>query len=177
MTRGFTYSKSRVFGTLMMTIYALGLLPLSYSMSCSDASQPTRPVLTETDIIYPDSATACISRLRTIPYPQALAEKYRYMRLAITGAHTPQVPPEKNFNIVPRAKRDRKTDFLFAVDKNYSFRNSFNNQYWPGFYFTDVKGRVFQHQSGEVRYRQAEKLRLQLLANKGFLSRHFRYLN
>ena len=40
MTNKLTYSKRRVLGTLIMTVYLLGLLPLSYSKSCTNAEKP-----------------------------------------------------------------------------------------------------------------------------------------
>ena len=133
MTRELTYGKSRALGILMMTVYVLGLLPISYSKSCTDASQPLRPVLTETELISADSATACIIWLRTMHYVQAWSERYKYKRLVIIGAHTSQLPFEKNIDNMHWAIHDLRITFPFVISNNYSHRNSFNSQYWQTF--------------------------------------------
>jgi cytochrome c biogenesis protein CcdA/thiol-disulfide isomerase/thioredoxin len=110
---------------------------------------------------------SCINCLRTLPYINAWAEKYKDAGLVVLGVHTPEFAFEKLPANVRRATRDLGVGFPVAVDSNYAIWRAFGNQYWPALYFVDAQGRIRHHQFGEGMYDKSEQVIQQLLAEAG----------
>ncbi|MGH2437694.1 MAG: thioredoxin-like domain-containing protein [bacterium] len=108
----------------------------------------------------------CINWLRTLPYVQAWAQKYR-QQLVVIGVHTPEFAFEQNVDNVRRAVRQMKVEYPVAIDNEYSIWRAFDNHYWPALYFVDARGRVRDHHFGEGEYDRSEMIIQRLLAEAG----------
>ncbi|APR40283.1 cytochrome c biogenesis protein DipZ [Paraburkholderia sp. SOS3] len=110
---------------------------------------------------------SCINCLRTLPYVQAWADKYKDAGLVVIGVHTPEFAFEKDVGNVSRAVKDLKVNFPVAIDDNYKIWRAFDNQYWPADYFVDAQGRIRAHHFGEGDYAGSEQVIRQLLTEAG----------
>ncbi|HEY3596265.1 MAG TPA: cytochrome c biogenesis protein DipZ [Paraburkholderia sp.] len=110
---------------------------------------------------------SCINCLRTLPYVEAWADKYRAAGLVVIGVHTPEFAFEKDVSNVRRAVTDLKIDYPVAIDDNYTIWRAFNNQYWPADYLIDAQGRIRDHHFGEGDYAASEQAIRQLLTEAG----------
>jgi cytochrome c biogenesis protein CcdA/thiol-disulfide isomerase/thioredoxin len=110
---------------------------------------------------------SCINCLRSLPYIEAWAQKYRSQGLVVIGVHAPEFAFERNIDNVRQAVKDLKLDYPIAIDNNYAIWNAFSNEYWPAHYFIDAKGQIRYHHFGEGEYDQSEKVIQQLLAEAG----------
>jgi cytochrome c biogenesis protein CcdA/thiol-disulfide isomerase/thioredoxin len=110
---------------------------------------------------------SCINCLRSLPFIEAWAQKYRSQGLVVIGVHAPEFAFERNIDNVRQAVKDLKLDYPIAIDNNYAIWRAFNNQYWPAHYFIDAKGQIRYHHFGEGEYDQSEKVIQQLLAEAG----------
>jgi len=110
---------------------------------------------------------SCINCLRSIPYVEAWAQKYRDQGLVVIGVHSPEFAFEKNIANVRKAVSDLKITYPVAIDNNYAIWRAFGNQYWPANYFVDARGRIRDHQFGEGHYDKSEHVIQQLLAEAG----------
>lgn len=109
----------------------------------------------------------CIYWIRTLPYLQAWAKKYKDAGLVVIGVHTPEFAFERNLANVRKATKDFGIDYPVAVDSEYAIWRAFRNQYWPAMYFIDAQGQVRHHQFGEGRYERSEQVIQALLAERG----------
>ena len=107
---------------------------------------------------------SCINCLRSLPYVNAWAEKYKDQGLVVIGVHAPEFAFEKDINNVAKAVKDLNISYPVAIDNNYAIWRGFNNQYWPAHYFIDGQGRIRGHHFGEGNYDESEKMIQQLLA-------------
>jgi cytochrome c biogenesis protein CcdA/thiol-disulfide isomerase/thioredoxin len=110
---------------------------------------------------------SCINCLRTLPYIQAWAAKYKDQGLVVIGVHSPEFAFEKDEGNVRRAVQELKLGYPVAIDNDYAIWRSFHNQFWPAHYFIDGQGRIRHHHFGEGEYDQSEKIIQQLLAEAG----------
>ena len=109
---------------------------------------------------------SCINCLRSIPYIEAWAEKYKSDGLVVIGVHTPEFAFEKDPSNVAKAVQDLKITYPVALDSNYAIWKAFNNQYWPAHYFIDANGEVRFHHFGEGKYDESERVIQELLKEK-----------
>ncbi|QGW84138.1 cytochrome c biogenesis protein DipZ [Variovorax paradoxus] len=131
-------------------------------------SPPLTPEALRGKVVLVDFWTySCINCLRTLPYLNAWAEKYRDAGLVVLGVHTPEFAFEKRSANVRRATKDLGIGFPVATDNDYAIWRAFGNRAWPAFYFIDAEGRIRHHQFGEGRYDKAEQVIQQLLAEAG----------
>jgi thiol-disulfide isomerase/thioredoxin len=105
----------------------------------------------------------CINWLRTEPYVRAWSLAYRNDGLVVIGVHTPEFSFEHEIGLVRQAIQMREIDYPVAVDNDYEIWEAFDNHYWPALYFIDRDGVVRDHQFGEGRYEQSERVIQQLL--------------
>src|SRR5271170_605850 len=99
---------------------------------------------------------SCINCLRTLPYVEAWAQKYKDNGLVVIGVHTPEFPFEKDLSNVQKAVHDLGITYPVALDNENKIWNAFSNQYWPADYFIDATGKVRYHQFGEGKYDESE---------------------
>ena len=110
---------------------------------------------------------SCINCLRSIPYVEAWAEKYRDAGLVVIGVHTPEFAFEKDAANVARSLKDLGITYPVAIDNTYSIWNAFRNRYWPAHYFVDASGTIRYHHFGEGSYAESEEVIRQLLREAG----------
>lgn len=110
---------------------------------------------------------SCINCLRSIPYVQAWAQKYRDHGLIVIGVHAPEFAFERNVDNVKSALKRLKIDYPVAIDNGYKIWRSFENEYWPAHYFIDGNGKVRNHHFGEGDYAESERIIQRMLADAG----------
>jgi len=110
---------------------------------------------------------SCINCLRSLPYVEAWAEKYRRQGLVVIGVHTPEFAFEKDPANVRKAVHDLGISYPVALDNDHAIWRAFSNQYWPAHYFIDGRGRVRYHHFGEGGYAESERVIQRLLAENG----------
>ncbi len=110
---------------------------------------------------------SCINCLRSLPYVEAWANKYKDQGLVVIGVHAPEFAFERDLDNIRRAVKDLGVTYPVAVDNNYAIWRGFNNQYWPAHYFIDAQGRIRHHHFGEGEYDKSEAVIQALLAENG----------
>jgi cytochrome c biogenesis protein CcdA/thiol-disulfide isomerase/thioredoxin len=110
---------------------------------------------------------SCINCLRSLPYIEAWAAKYKDAGLVVIGVHTPEFAFEKDKANVEKAVRDLKITYPVAIDSNYAIWRAFNNEYWPAHYFIDGHGRIRHTHFGEGDYAGSERVIQELLKENG----------
>ena len=110
---------------------------------------------------------SCINCLRSIPYVEAWAEKYKADGLVVIGVHAPEFAFEQSIPNVKSAIADLKITYPVAIDNNYGIWRAFQNEYWPAHYFIDATGKIRYHHFGEGGYEESEAVIRQLLAEAG----------
>jgi hypothetical protein len=105
----------------------------------------------------------CINWLRQEPYVRAWSRAYRQDGLVVIGVHTPEFSFEHEIDRVQQATKEREIDYPVAVDNDYDVWSAFDNHYWPALYFIDAEGVIRDHQFGEGRYEQSERIIQRLL--------------
>jgi cytochrome c biogenesis protein CcdA/thiol-disulfide isomerase/thioredoxin len=110
---------------------------------------------------------SCINCLRSLPYVEAWAEKYKDQGLVVIGVHAPEFAFERDLGNVRRATKDLGVAYPVAIDNDYKIWRAFDNQYWPAHYFIDAEGRVRYHHFGEGDHPESEAVIQKLLAEAG----------
>jgi cytochrome c biogenesis protein CcdA/thiol-disulfide isomerase/thioredoxin len=110
---------------------------------------------------------SCINCLRTLPYIQAWAAKYKANGLIVIGVHTPEFAFEKDPGNVRRAVKELHITYPVALDSDYTIWKAFGNSYWPSDYLIDAEGRIRHHQFGEGKYDESEQQIQALLKETG----------
>ena len=105
----------------------------------------------------------CINWLRQEPYVRAWSQAYRDDGLVVIGVHTPEFSFEHEIDRVRRATEERAIDYPVAVDNDHEIWSAFDNHYWPALYFIDTESIIRDHQFGEGRYEQSERVIQELL--------------
>jgi cytochrome c biogenesis protein CcdA/thiol-disulfide isomerase/thioredoxin len=109
---------------------------------------------------------SCINCLRSVPYVEAWAQKYKNDGLVVIGVHTPEFAFEKDPANVAKSLVDLKITYPVAIDSDYSIWKAFHNEYWPAHYFIDARGTIRYHHFGEGKYAESEEVIQQLLADR-----------
>ena len=105
----------------------------------------------------------CINWLRQEPYVRAWSQAYRDDGFVVIGVHTPEFSFEHEIDGIRQAIKEREIDYPVAVDNDYDVWSAFDNHYWPALYFIDAEGIISDHQFGEGRYEQSERIIQRLL--------------
>ena len=109
---------------------------------------------------------SCINCLRSIPYVEAWAKRYRDQGLVVIGVHTPEFAFEKEEANVRKAIADLGITYPVATDNDWTVWKAFHNNYWPAHYFIDAKGRLRHEHFGEGEYDRSEQVIRTLLAER-----------
>ena len=156
------------------TVAASGALPVLGSMpSLAGAtgwlnSPPLTAQQLRGKVVLVDFWTySCINCLRSLPYVEAWAEKYRAQGLVVIGVHTPEFAFEKDPANVRRAVAQLGVTYPVALDADHGVWRAFANRYWPAHYFIDGQGRIRHEHFGEGDYDQSERVIQRLLAENG----------
>jgi thiol-disulfide isomerase/thioredoxin len=127
-------------------------------------SEPLGPAELRGHVVLVDFWTlTCINWLRTEPYVRAWSQAYRDDGLVVIGVHTPEFSFEHEIDRVRQAVQERGIDHPVAVDNDFEIWSSFDNHYWPALYFVDAHGIVRDHQFGEGRFEESERVLQRLL--------------
>jgi cytochrome c biogenesis protein CcdA/thiol-disulfide isomerase/thioredoxin len=110
---------------------------------------------------------SCINCLRSLPYVEAWAQKYKDQGLVVIGVHMPEFAFERDVGNVAKAVHDLGVTYPVAIDNDHAIWRAFNNEYWPAHYFIDAQGRIRAHHFGEGGYAGSERIIQQLLAEAG----------
>jgi cytochrome c biogenesis protein CcdA/thiol-disulfide isomerase/thioredoxin len=110
---------------------------------------------------------SCINCLRSLPYVEAWAQKYKDQGLVVIGVHTPEFAFERDAGNVTKAVHDLGITYPVAIDNDHTIWRAFNNNYWPAHYFIDAQGRIRAHHFGEGDYDGSERIIQRLLAEAG----------
>ena len=110
---------------------------------------------------------SCINCLRSLPYVEAWAQKYKDQGLVVIGVHTPEFAFERDPANVAKAVHDLGVTYPVAIDNDHAIWRAFNNEYWPAHYFIDAQGRIRAHHFGEGDYAGSERIIQRLLAEAG----------
>jgi thiol-disulfide isomerase/thioredoxin len=110
---------------------------------------------------------SCINCIRTLPYVNAWAEKYKGQGLVVIGVHAPEFAFEKKIDNVKQAIADFKIKYPVAIDNDYRIWRAFENSYWPAHYVIDAKGQLRYSHFGEGDYAETEKAIQDLLREAG----------
>ncbi len=108
---------------------------------------------------------SCINCIRSLPYVNAWAEKYRDQGLVVIGVHTPEFAFEKIEGNVERAVQRFHIGYPVAVDNDFRIWRAFANSYWPAQYLIDAEGRIRYRNFGEGDYQQTEEAIQALLSD------------
>lgn len=110
---------------------------------------------------------SCGNCKATIPYLQALYERYRDDGLEIVGVHSPEFDFEKDPDGVAAAAEELGVAWPIALDtERVNFREwQGRPAYWPRTYVLDERGRVRYNNIGEGAYDQLAETVAWLLAN------------
>jgi thiol-disulfide isomerase/thioredoxin len=127
-------------------------------------SEPLDPAGLRGRVVLVDFWTlTCINWLRQEPYVRAWSRAYRDDGLVVLGVHTPEFSFEHELDLVRQATTERAIDYPVAVDNDYEIWNAFANHSWPALYFVGTDGIIRDHQSGEGRYEESERVIQRLL--------------
>ncbi|GAB2584025.1 cytochrome c biogenesis protein DipZ [Dyella jejuensis] len=132
-------------------------------------SPPLSPESLHGKVVLVDFWTySCINCIRSLPYVNAWAQKYRDHGLVVIGVHSPEFAFEKNPANVAKAIKDFHITYPVAMDNNYAIWQAFNNEYWPAHYFIDAHGAIRAHHFGEGDYAGSEDVIRRLLREAGY---------
>jgi cytochrome c biogenesis protein CcdA/thiol-disulfide isomerase/thioredoxin len=132
-------------------------------------SPPLTPQELRGKVVLVDFWTySCINCLRSLPYIEAWARKYKDHGLVVIGIHAPEFAFEEDIDNVRRAVRDLGVTYPVALDNDLKIWQAFNNEYWPAHYFIDAQGRIRHHHFGEGEYDESERVIQTLLNEAGY---------
>jgi len=106
----------------------------------------------------------CVNCLRTLPYVNSWAHKYRGQGLVVVGVHTPEFAFERSTRNLQTAMERQGVKHPVAQDNAYATWKAFGTQYWPSRYLVDRQGRIALRQFGEGGYGAMESAIQALLA-------------
>jgi len=109
---------------------------------------------------------SCINCERTIPYLNALYQKYKDQGLVIVGVHTPEFEFEKDYSNVTAAVAQFGIKYPVVLDSNMGTWNAYNNRYWPHELLIDIDGYIVHDHIGEGDYDVTEKAIQSALAER-----------
>ena len=132
-------------------------------------SAPLTPEALRGKVVLVDFWTySCINCIRSLPYVNAWAQKYRDHGLVVIGVHAPEFAFEKDPANVAKAIKDFNIGYPVAMDNDYAIWKAFHNEYWPAHYFIDAHGQIRAHHFGEGDYAGSEDVIRRLLSDAGY---------
>jgi cytochrome c biogenesis protein CcdA/thiol-disulfide isomerase/thioredoxin len=132
-------------------------------------SAPLTPQALRGKVVLVDFWTySCINCIRSLPYVNAWAQKYRDHGLVVIGVHSPEFAFEKDPANVAKAIKDFHIAYPVAMDNDYAIWKGFHNEYWPAHYFIDAHGQIRAHHFGEGDYAGSEDVIRRLLTDAGY---------
>lgn len=110
---------------------------------------------------------SCINCIRTLPYIEGYAEKFKDKPFVIIGVHTPEFVFEQDPKNVADAIKRHGLTYPVVQDNDYGTWNAFANHYWPAKYLIDADGYIRYTHFGEGGYDETDLAIRSLLAEIG----------
>lgn len=110
---------------------------------------------------------SCINCIRTLPFVQTWAGRYRDQGLVVIGVHAPEFAFEHDPANVGRALARFGLTYPIAIDNDFKVWRAFGNESWPGFALADAQGRIRYRTAGEGQEVLTEQAIRELLAEAG----------
>jgi thiol-disulfide isomerase/thioredoxin len=101
----------------------------------------------------------CINCLRSIDWMKSIAK--RQSGLNVVAVHTPELDHERQPENVYAAIRKLGIDYPVMLDRDFSYWQAMNNQYWPAFYLLGKDGRIRAQIIGELHVGEARALQFE----------------
>lgn len=121
-------------------------------------SEPLKAKQLKGSVVLVDFWTySCINCLRSMPYIEAWAQKYKDSGLVVIGVHTPEFDFEQDLPNVEQAAKRFGITFPIALDSHHNIWNAFHNDIWPADFFIDIHGKVRYEHFGEGNYAESER--------------------
>lgn len=95
-------------------------------------------------------ALDCWNCDRTIPWLNALGDRYGKRGLIVISVHTPELEAERVRENVVDAVRRYKISNPVMIDNDYSYWSALGTRAWPTFFVADRNGRLRLESVGEV---------------------------
>jgi thiol-disulfide isomerase/thioredoxin len=108
----------------------------------------------------------CVNCIRTLPYIQSWAEKYKDKGLVILGVHSPEFAFEKEAGNLEMAVKKFALTYPIIADNDFEIWNSLANRYWPAKYIFDASGTMRAQHFGEGEYQEFEAFIQKLLLER-----------
>jgi thiol-disulfide isomerase/thioredoxin len=136
---------------------------LDTSLGWLNTKGVTKDKLDSSVVIYDFWTYSCVNCQRTIPYLQAIYDRYEKDGLIIVGVHSPEFDFEKVHSNVEDATNKYKVNWPVLFDDDMKNWDKFENRFWPAKYITDKKGQLRYSHFGEGRYDETEDIVRKLL--------------
>jgi len=99
---------------------------------------------------------SCINCIRTLPYLQGYAEKFKDTPFVIVGVHSPEFVFEKSEKNVLDAIKRYKLTYPVVQDNDFGTWKAYANRYWPAKYLIDAEGYIRYTHFGEGAYDETD---------------------
>lgn len=99
---------------------------------------------------------SCINCIRTLPYIQGYADKFKDAPFVIVGVHAPEFVFEKSEKNVADAIERYKLTYPVVQDNDFGTWKAYANRYWPAKYLIDAEGYVRYTHFGEGAYDETD---------------------
>src|SRR6187455_1925192 len=111
-------------------------LPFGYDASryINTSSQELQESLKGKVVLIDIWDYTCVNCIRTLPYIQSWAEKYKDKGLVILGVHSPEFAFEKEAGNLEMAVKKFALTYPIIADNDFEIWNSLANKYWPAKY-------------------------------------------
>ncbi|HEY6172715.1 MAG TPA: redoxin domain-containing protein [Candidatus Kapabacteria bacterium] len=143
-------------------------LPLAYEASryINTTSQELQESLKGKVVLIDIWDYTCVNCIRTLPYIQSWAEKYKDKGLVILGVHSPEFAFEKEAGNLEMAVKKFALTYPVIADNEFEIWNSLANKYWPAKYIFDASGTMRAQHYGEGQYQEFEAFIQKLLLER-----------
>lgn len=143
-------------------------LPFAYEASryINTTSQELQESLKGKVVLIDVWDYTCVNCIRTLPYIQSWAEKYKDKGLVILGVHSPEFAFEKEAGNLEMAVKKFALTYPVIADNDFEIWNSLANKYWPAKYIFDASGTMRAQHFGEGQYQEFEAFIQKLLLER-----------
>jgi len=113
---------------------------------------------------------SCINCIRTLPYIEGYAQKFKDKPFVIIGVHTPEFVFEQDPKNVADAIKRHGLTYPTVQDNDFGTWNAFANRYWPAKYLIDADGYIRYTHFGEGAYDETDLAIQSLLKEIGVMT-------
>lgn len=99
---------------------------------------------------------SCINCIRTLPYIEGYAQKFKNTPFVLVGVHTPEFAFEADPENVADAIKRHGLTYPVVQDNDFGTWRAFANRYWPAKYLIDANGYIRYTHFGEGNYEETD---------------------